>query len=206
MALRSKDNIDVLKKLTLKFYSKLHLELARIRGDDDFVQSIRKADIVRKGEVIYKLLVIADNVPVRESVDDKSKKLCKLERGLVIDAFERSCSSSGMLKYRTCHGWENFTRTSASNEPLLEVLDLVRNPESDSSTSLCNLSPRRSGFWVLFHFQNSIVRLLTGLTQSMFGQLIIALFDAIYLLFYDSNSSNSSILRSTKEFNAADLL
>ena len=176
--LAESSHLQILERLSQDMYKKVQGELARVRGDVTFVESLIKADIIKKDAVMYKLMVIADNVPVKATSDDGSKRVCRLEKGILVDAYERCCSSSGILKYRTKHGWVGYQRSAGSTEPLVEVVDLVRctrepnaEPSSVHSADLGNFSPRRSGFWVLFNFHSNVSRLLGGISKCLFRTL-----------------------------------
>jgi hypothetical protein len=138
------------------------------------VASLIHGDIATKEKALYKLLITGDSVVVKDSASDSAKKTCRLERGAVVDAYERSCGTSGMLKYRTEHGWVSFFRNAAP-EPVLAVIDLTRAPEAKGvpASELGCLSPRRSAFWVLFQFQTGVshVSILLYYCSSFFSCL-----------------------------------
>ena len=110
----------------------------------------------------------ADTVICKETIEDSSPRTCKLERGTVVDAYERSCGTSGMLKYRTEHGWLSYFRNGAA-ESVIEVIDLTRaKPEGKervNTEELANVAPRRAAFWVLFQFQTGVSHLLADLNR-----------------------------------------
>ena len=97
-------------------------EMARAKG---CFSDTKKADKV-KSHPVYKLLVIAvDSILVKDSADDISKRVCKIERGAVVDAYERVFSTTNMMRYRVSDGWVSHFRNATSSEPQIQVVDVT---------------------------------------------------------------------------------
>jgi hypothetical protein len=125
---------------------------------------------------VYKLLVISmDSIIVKESADENSKRVCKIERGAVVDAYERVFSTTNMMRYRVDDGWVSHFRNASSSEPQIQVVDVTCKSaemlESETAAAaalsvsgdnkssdlekFANISPRRGGFMSLFHLLTS---------------------------------------------------
>ena len=136
----SPKNVGVLKRLVEDLYVPVQRELAATRENITFVKSLIEDTMAVPEEVKFRLLVTADTVVVKETLDDSSPRTCKLERGTIVDAYERSCGTSGMLKYRTEHGWIPYFRSGAADS-VIEVIDLTRTkPSSEKRVSTKELS------------------------------------------------------------------
>jgi hypothetical protein len=164
----------LIKRLVEELYVGSQQELCRARG---VLAETKKSERV-KLHPVYRLLVIAnDSVTVRDSVDDVGKKLYKLEKGVVVDAYERATGNDNLIKYHIDDGtpnggWISYFRSHDSLEPQIEVIDTIRSESNEQKRAaeflakrksvstqkrfdfdkVANVSPRRGGFMILFHF------------------------------------------------------
>ena len=93
-------NVGVLKRLVEDLYVPVQRELAATRENTTFVKSLIEDTMAVPEEVKFRLLVTADTVVVKETLDDSSPRTCKLERGTIVDAYDaaavlRGCSNTG---------------------------------------------------------------------------------------------------------------
>lgn len=167
-------SVTTIKKLVEGIYQGSQKEIARAKG---CFSDAKKADVVTTHPV-YQLLVIAvDSIQVKESAEDVSKKVCKIERGSIINAYERVFSPTNMLRYRVAEGWVSHFRSPNSTEPQIEVVNVKQKSQdmidsevlaAQSATSpdpkkvkrtdfekFSLIAPRRGGFMSLFHLHTS---------------------------------------------------
>lgn len=170
----SPENFALIKRLVEGLYVGSQQELCRARG---VLAETKKSERV-KLHPVYRLLVIAnDSVVVRDSPDDTGKKLYKLEKGVVVNAYERATGNDNLIKYHIddgtqTGGWVSYFRSHESLEPQIEVIDTIRSECDEERRAaeflakrksvstqkrfdfdkVANVSPRRGGFMILFHF------------------------------------------------------
>jgi hypothetical protein len=179
--------VDLLFTLVHDVYTSSQMELCRARGS---LSEGKRFNEVRCHPVYRILIVAQEGVVVKSSSDETGKKVYKLERGMVLDAYERVCSPSHSLKYRVDGGWVSYVRHSSSTEPQLQVIEV--SPKSaeqliadeaaavpvDTPQKLfdldkyTNLSCRRGGFMAIFHFHTCMRRLLSCVSRSMAPTII----------------------------------
>ena len=162
--------------------------------DDECSRERAARDSTSSMEPLYRILVVApDHVVVRSSTEESGKKVYKLERGKVVDAFER-IHVNGMTRYRVEGGWISHLRTSSSmtsssvsnNDPqvqVIEILPVVASPSSisvleegyvvdkpESTVSVDRLESvmtcRTAGRVAMTHFHASLKRLLGTLMKT----------------------------------------
>ena len=126
---------------------------------------------------------------MRDSQEETGKRLYKLERGAIVNAFERAIGDDNMLRYRIDDGsdnggWVSFCRSSTSTEPQIEVIDTFKSDEAVVAKQMAdfearrvsvsmqkkfdfhkvsNVSPRRAGFMTFFHFHSVMRHALSSL-------------------------------------------
>jgi hypothetical protein len=170
----SPENLTLIKRLVEGLYVGSQQELCRARG---VLAETKKSERV-KLHPVYRLLVIAnDFVVVRDSADDTGKKMYKLEKGVVVNAYERATGNDNLIKYHIddgtpTGGWVSYFRSHESLEPQIEVIDTIRSECDEERRAaeflakrksvstqkrfdfdkVANVSPRRGGFMILFHF------------------------------------------------------
>lgn len=169
--LSTPENVATIRLLVDGIYVGCQREMARAKG---CFADVKKADKV-KNHPVYKLLVISmDSIIVKESADENSKRVCKIERGAVVDAYERVFSTTNMMRYRVDDGWVSHFRNASSSEPQIQVVDVTcksaemletetaaaaalssDNNKSSDLEKFANISPRRGGFMSLFHLLTS---------------------------------------------------
>jgi hypothetical protein len=168
------ENFALIKRLVEGLYVGSQQELCRARG---VLAETKKSERV-KLHPVYRLLVIAnDSVVVRDSADDTGKKIYKLEKGVVVNAYERATGNDNLIKYHIddgtpTGGWVSYFRSHESLEPQIEVIDTIRSECDEERRAaeflakrksvstqkrfdfdkVANVSPRRGGFMILFHF------------------------------------------------------
>jgi hypothetical protein len=166
-------SVATITRLVEGIYVGSQREMARAKG---CFADVKKADKV-KSHPVYKLLVISpDSIQVKESADDVSRRVCKIERGAIVDSYERVFSTTNMMRYRVDEGWVSHFRNATSSEPQIQVVDVVSKkpemleaeaaaadllasappvPQAANKLSdlekFANISPRRGGFMSLFH-------------------------------------------------------
>jgi hypothetical protein len=176
---------ELITRLVEGLYVGSQQELCRARG---ILAETKKSERV-KLHPVYRLLVIAnDSVTVRDSPDDSAKKLYKLEKGVIVDAYERATGNDNLIKYHiddgTTHGgWVSYFRSHESLEPQVEVIDTIRSENNEQKRAaeflakrksvstqkrfdfdkVANVSPRRGGFMILFHFHYCMRHFLKSL-------------------------------------------
>lgn len=185
-ALSQNRTYAMLKRLTEEVYVGSQQELCRARGS---LPETKKSERV-KVHPTYRLLVISpDPVSVRDSQEETGKRLFKLEKGTIVNAYERAIGEDNMLRYHIddgseSGGWISFCRNSVTTEPQIEVIDTFK---SDSATvakqtaefekkrklvstqkkfdfhKVSNVSPRRAGFMTFFHFHSVMRHVLSSL-------------------------------------------
>lgn len=172
----------LMQTLVHDVYVPTQIEICRARG---LLSDERKSPEIR-GHPIYRLLVVAqDGVVVKSAVDDSGKKVCKLERGAIIDAVERKATANSVLKYKVEGGWVAYLRHTTSTEPQIQVINIIpKLPEMETDEGIlnssldtpqkifdfekfANVSSRRGGFMALFHFHSVFRKLLSCLCRSM---------------------------------------
>ena len=175
LVLSSPESERTIGRLVEGIYVGSQREMARAKG---CFADMKKAEKVTSHPV-YKLLVIAvDSILVKESADDVSKRVCKIERGAIVNAYERVFSPTNMMRYRVDEGWVSHFRCATSSEPQIQVVDVMCKSqdmldseaagvdksvpnttlESNKLSDLekfANISPRRGGFMSLFHILSS---------------------------------------------------
>ncbi len=171
--------MNVMEALLKSVYVPIQKELARV----SLGAVLPTKNTMIKLHPSYRLLIVcSEGAIVRESADDSSKKVCKLYRGVTLDAYERRCGAngSGMLKYRTALGWISLYRSSTSAalpsaEAQVQVvgvfakddgaagIEITENAAKIQSTKDVNdfqryaaVSARRAGSSVLAHFHSAI--------------------------------------------------
>lgn len=168
------ETLNLIKLLVDDLYVGSQQELCRARG---VLAEAKKSERV-KLHPVYRVLVIAnDSVTVRDSVDDAGKKLYKLEKGVIVNAYERATGNDNLIKYHIddgtpTGGWVSYFRSHESLEPQIEVIDTIRSEIDEEKRAaeflakrksvttqkrfdfdkVANVSPRRGGFMILFHF------------------------------------------------------
>ena len=177
-----KKSLAMMESFVHDVYAPTQAELCRARG---LLTDERKpAEVLR--HPVYRLLVVAqDGVVVKSAIDDSGKKVCKLERGTIVDAFERKATANSVLKYRVEGGWVAYLRHTTSTEPQIQVINILpkphslesgdQQPNSDLDTpqkifdfeKFANVSARRGSFMALFHFHSVFRKLLSCLSRSM---------------------------------------
>lgn len=126
---------------------------------------------------VYELLIIADTVVVRETIDDGSKKVLKLQKGSIVKAYERKLVPNNILKYRTDYGWVSiFKNANHLLDAQFLVVDVYSKPldviKAESQIAeqtvyrsykdkldyekLTNISLRRAGFLLFFHMFHTV--------------------------------------------------
>lgn len=175
LVLSAPESVVTIGRLVEGIYVSSQREMARAKG---CFADIKKADKVTSHPV-YRLLVIAvDSILVKESADDVSKRVCKIERGAIVDAYERVFSPTNMMRYRVDEGWVSHFRCATSSEPQIQVVDVMCKSQEMLDTEaaitenvaptgslgssklsdlekFANISPRRGGFMSLFHLLSS---------------------------------------------------
>ena len=184
LVLNKPESILTINRLVEGIYVSSQREMARAKK---CFADVPKSEKVR-AHPVYKLLVIAvDSILVKESADDVSKRVCKIERGALVDAYERVFSPTNMMRYRVEEGWVSHFRNATSSEPQIQVVDVMRKTkemlENDqivasklgtnmiiNKTSdlekFANISPRRGGFMSLFHLLSSTRYLLSSIVRT----------------------------------------
>lgn len=185
--LNKKASTTLIAALVSDIYVGSQAELCRSRSS---LTVAKDTDEIRH-HPIYRLLVVAhDSVVVKNSADDSSKKVYRLDRGSIVDAFERVSTSSSILKYRVEGGWVSYIRSVSSAEPQIQVIDVrpksaeMKESERRDNSSLdtpqkvfdvekyANMSARRGGFMAIFHFHSCMRRLLQCLSKTMVSSLL----------------------------------
>ena len=179
-------SVATIERLVEGIYVSSQREMARAKGC--FADSKNSDRVV--SHPVYKLLVIAvDSILVKESADDVSKRVCKIERGAIVNSYERVFSASNMMRYRVDEGWVSHFRTSNSSEPQIQVIDVMskskemleeeallakkqvemhgfNGSKSSDLEKFANISPRRGGFMSLFHLLASARYLLSSIVRT----------------------------------------
>lgn len=180
---------DLLSEILNKLYLPTQLEMARARGM--FVNS-NKDSCVKVHPVYHLLVVAAEHVVVKDSLEDTATKVCKLGRGCTVLAYERRTAGPGnnMLKYRTKDGWINVFRNASSSDPLVLVThvskkspeeyaeEVARNgdifADADKRSDFekfASVSCKRGGFLAFYHFNHSVKsHLLSVLSRHVFSR------------------------------------
>lgn len=149
------ENVATIGRLVEGIYVGSQREMARAKG---CFSDTKKADKV-KSHPVYKLLVIAvDSILVKDSADDISKRVCKIERGAVVDAYERVFSTTNMMRYRVNDGWVSHFRNATSSEPQIQVVDvtcksrevLESEEAATAAAAAANLTSTHTGPALLF--------------------------------------------------------
>ncbi|RYH30313.1 hypothetical protein EON65_05530 [archaeon] len=126
---------------------------------------------------VYELLIVADTVVVRETIDDSSKKVLKLQKGSIVKSYERKLVPNNILKYRTDYGWISiFKNANHLFDAQFLVINVYSKPlelvkaESQAAEQtvyrtykdkldyekLANISLRRAGFLLFFHMFHTV--------------------------------------------------
>jgi hypothetical protein len=179
----SVQNCETLNKIINKLYVPSQEELCAARGN--LITGNKRGK--PKAHPLYRLLIIShEHVVVRFSADgDSGKKVCKLPKGVIVDAYERSTGGDNALKYRIKEGWIGFYRNNSYGDPQVEVIELLdKTPEQQALDEIetsalldtpqkkfdfekyANVSPRRGGFMTMFHFHCCIRHLLSVVSWS----------------------------------------
>lgn len=169
---------EILDTIINKWYVSSQVELCAARGN--LITGNKKGK--PKSHPIYRLLIIShEHVVVRSAADgEPGKKIGKLPKGAIVDAYERCTVNDNSLKYRTKDGWIGFYRNNSYGDPQVEVIELLEKTpdqveleERQAATSLdtaqkkfdfekfANVSPRRGGFMTMFHFHCCVRHLLS---------------------------------------------
>ena len=115
--------VQLVTRIVEDIYVPSQLEISRAKGCFPDPKKTEKVVV----HPIYCLLVTAqDPIVVKDSPEDVGKKVCKIDRGTVVDAYERIFSSTSMIKYRVSDGWISHLRSLSSAEPQIEVIDVRR--------------------------------------------------------------------------------
>src|SRR5690606_2356037 len=74
----------------------------------------------------YTLLVtsVTESLTVRAEPNDKSEKICRLERGTIVTATVRQLGVDHMVRYKVEQGWVSSSKSRVSSEAVLEVIDM----------------------------------------------------------------------------------
>jgi len=114
---------DILKNVVQNIYRASQNELCRARCEIVDEQSNKELE-----HPIYKMMVVArDGAVVRQTSEDSSKKLCKLNYGEIFYSNQRVLNSNEAYRFSMDEGWVGIFRGSNYVEPQLQIIDVVKN-------------------------------------------------------------------------------
>jgi hypothetical protein len=171
--LHSPEMIQLFRTIVFDVFIPCQQEIAQTRANT--VMSTKSSCV--KVHPLYHLLVItADGVVVKDSMEESAQKVCKLGRGCRTIAYERKiATATGLLKYRTKDGWVSVYRSPTNADPQFLVVDISKKSPDEYAEEVArnhdlyefaerrsefekyaSISARRSGFLSLNHFVNAV--------------------------------------------------
>jgi hypothetical protein len=115
--------------------------------------------------IVYKIMVIArDGAVVRQSTEDSSKKVCKLQYLEVFYSSRRVLNSDDVYRYQMEDGWVGIFRGSNYVEPQLQIIDVIQNNgeipsisgESVLQEKSSTITVRQGGLSAFTFFHNAV--------------------------------------------------
>lgn len=123
--------VDILRSSLENIYCSSQQEMSRYRRKKRISGLSTEAVTTQP---VFLLQIISDFAILRQSIDDNSKRTGKMLRGTFVEATERQCSSSGLIKYKTKHGWVNYTKGVTLMDPQLLIVDIRQREIADDSS------------------------------------------------------------------------
>jgi hypothetical protein len=177
------ENCSLLQWLLKGMYVESQAELCRARGI--LARTSRKDRV--KTHPLYRLVIVTnERVVVRESLEENSKKVCRLSKGSIVEAFERCSGPDNILRYRVAEGWISYYKNASSPEPQVQVVEVLQKSEEQLELEAklvaeaplntaqkrfdfekyANVTPRRGGFMAMFHFHCCMRHFLSVLSSN----------------------------------------
>lgn len=130
-----------LKNIIENIYNSTQNELCRARCE---VNPQELPNVVAP-PIVYKIMVIArDGAVVRQSTEDSSKKVCKLQYLEVFYSSRRVLNSDDVYRYQMEDGWVGIFRGSNYVEPQLQIIDVLQNTGEVPSISGESVLPEKN--------------------------------------------------------------
>jgi hypothetical protein len=152
------------------------IELGRARGT-----IVSESPDKPRHRVSYRTMLITfDNIVVRPSPNENTKRVGRLPRGSIVTASERCIGSDNGFRYHVQEGWVSQFKNSFMGDPQVEIIDIL-DPDEDTSIvpielldspqkrfefdKVADVSPRRGGFMTIFQMHGCFKNMLSVLSR-----------------------------------------
>ena len=127
---------------------------------------------------LYKLrITISSGAVVRDGFDiDNSRIVFLAPYGATASAYERICTTEGVVRYRTAHGWLSEFQRDVSKDPIVTIEDTLLTgdgsvtstvPANQTVPMMCNDTLRDGVSYTMTRVHNALKALATQLSQSL---------------------------------------